>query len=89
MKSYWLKAETTGEAGPGHRPRHLGEVMQKWTYNVSCSIPLPSPEIDVLYLKGSVYEIFAPCTMIRQNGSRALIWRGLYQARKIGQETEK
>jgi len=83
IKPDWLKARNGSVAGPHSRPRHPAAPGSRWSYGMRCNIVLPAPGTDVLYLDGSVYEILAPGTAIVRNNSETLLWRGLYQARKI------
>jgi len=78
----WPKARKGSSAGPDCRPR-LPVNATGWSYGMSCNIVLPAPGTDVLYLDGNVYEILAPGTSIFRHKSETLVWRGLYQARKV------
>jgi hypothetical protein len=83
MKPDWLKADLKSGAGPDTRPRPPTEVMKTLTYNLECNLVLPAPEVRILYLDGTVYEILAPGTHVTHEDSEFLIWRGLYQAREL------
>ena len=83
----WSKANDRQKAGPVNRPRPAVNADPADFYGMRCNIVLPTPGTDVLYVDGSVYEILAPGTAVIRNDSESLIWRGLYQARRLDQPT--
>ncbi len=83
MKPDWLKADDGRDAGSVRRPHPSLCFDSMASFSMNCSIMIPSPDREVIYLDDDIYEILAPGTSVTRNDRESLLWRGLHVARRV------